>query len=52
VRGDIVKPNKCEKCKRTCKPQGHHEDYSKPFEVEWLCAKCHGKRHGRFSIGE
>ena len=24
---------------------GHHEDYSQPLEVVWLCAPCHGLRH-------
>ena len=27
------------------KSQGHHEDYAKPFEVQWLCAKHHAARH-------
>lgn len=27
------------------KVQGHHEDYSKPLEVIWLCPKHHGERH-------
>lgn len=24
--------------------QAHHEDYSKPLEVEWLCRTCHNER--------
>jgi len=24
---------------------GHHEDYSKPFEVAWLCRLHHAERH-------
>ena len=34
----------CEAC-GSQKTQGHHEDYSKPLEVVWLCAKHHGQRH-------
>ncbi len=25
----------------------HHEDYSKPLEVVWLCPRHHGERHQR-----
>jgi hypothetical protein len=25
----------------------HHEDYSKPFEIIWLCRSCHMKLHAR-----
>jgi hypothetical protein len=39
--GKIIRPNQCEKCKKSCKPHGHHEDYSKPYEVLWVCEKCH-----------
>ena len=27
------------------KSHGHHPDYSKPFEVVWLCPKHHGEQH-------
>ena len=25
--------------------QGHHEDYSRPLEVIWLCCSCHKRLH-------
>jgi len=46
--GKMVKPNICECCgKQTESPNldGHHEDYSKPLEVNWLCRQCHLERH-------
>lgn len=38
VRGD------CEQC-GTPKAHAHHEDYSKPLDVRWLCALCHSAVH-------
>ena len=46
--GKIEKPNKCEKCNKVTekrKIDGHHEDYTKPFEVKWLCKQCHNQVH-------
>lgn len=42
--GKIVPPATCEKC-GAGNPEGHHEDYSKPFDVKWLCRPCHGLEH-------
>jgi hypothetical protein len=53
-RGRLVKPTSCEDCGNAAPKRalhGHHEDYSKPLEVEWLCTTCHGKRH-RVEVAE
>ncbi|RLC75607.1 MAG: hypothetical protein DRJ03_30005 [Chloroflexi bacterium] len=44
VRDGILKKEPCADCGSE-KVHAHHEDCSKPLEVEWLCAKCHRKRH-------
>lgn len=44
----------CEKCRSKEWVEGHHEDYTKPLEVIWLCRPCHRKRHvemGTYRIG-
>lgn len=43
--GVLIRPNKCEKCGKECKPHGHHTDYSKPIDVIWLCHSCHKLEH-------
>jgi hypothetical protein len=32
--------------------QAHHEDYSKPLEIVWLCNNHHHARHARYSGGK
>ena len=38
----------CEFCSVEVGLVGHHEDYSKPLEVIWLCGDCHRKVHRRY----
>ena|SRR3990167_4473149 len=59
MSGELKKPDKCQQCSSTKPIQAHHEDYSKPLEVLWMCVSCHSKRHGvcvgvkkKFAIGE
>lgn len=51
--GFLVRPKQCPACKiddprgidgRTL-IQAHHNDYSKPLEVQWLCVHCHAAMH-------
>lgn len=42
-RGVLIK-KPCVDC-GSIESQKHHEDYSKPLEVIWLCRPCHLKRH-------
>ena len=44
-KGLIKRPKRCSNCPNTGRIEGHHEDYSKPFEVDWLCVSCHQLLH-------
>lgn len=35
----------CEECGTTEQVQAHHEDYSKPLDVRWLCKTHHTEVH-------
>ena len=43
--GRIRRPNRCESCDSYGQVHAHHDNYSKPDEVEWLCVLCHRSRH-------
>jgi hypothetical protein len=43
--GRIKAPQACSRCLTVGRVEAHHEDYSKPFDVVWLCTSCHGLRH-------
>jgi hypothetical protein len=45
IRSGKVIKMPCEVCGRSEKIHGHHEDYTKPLEVKWLCPKHHKDAH-------
>lgn len=40
-KGDVQRRTACEDCGRTGRIAAHHDDYSKPLDVRWLCGFCH-----------
>jgi hypothetical protein len=45
VLNGSIKPLPCEVCGSSQKVHGHHEDYNRPLDVNWLCQKHHHLRH-------
>jgi hypothetical protein len=46
-KGLLIKGTKCQRCGMdNCVICAHHQDYSKPLDVDWVCHKCHSIIHG------
>jgi excisionase family DNA binding protein len=43
--GELSRGGACSKCGAVKDIQGHHEDYSRPLDVVWLCRRCHSQKH-------
>lgn len=41
----IFKPSKCTKCENAERIEAHHEDYSRPLDIIWVCYQCHRQIH-------
>ena len=48
IKTGLIVRKPCEVCGAIA--QAHHDDYSKPLEVRWLCAKHHSRHH--WKLGE
>jgi hypothetical protein len=47
--GRMKRATHCEKCGkaggRGTPIHAHHDDYTKPLDVRWLCGSCHKRHH-------
>lgn len=43
--GFLTRPNECSQCARETRVFAHHDDYSEPLKVRWLCGSCHKLFH-------
>ncbi len=49
--GKIAKPDECSICGATGNMQAHHDDYSKVFDVVWVCQDCHVELDAQREVG-
>lgn len=50
--GRLLRSPECEVCAVSCDTHGHHEDYSKPLDVIWVCTACHALIHAYWRAQE
>jgi hypothetical protein len=43
--GKLLPVKNCSECNSTNKIEGHHDDYTKPLNIKWLCELCHKEWH-------
>lgn len=43
--GRMPRPKACEGCSEETILHAHHDDYSLPYDVRWLCPACHKQWH-------
>ena len=48
----LEKRSSCEKCGKSKNIHAHHDDYTKPLDVRWLCPPCHFKWHKKNGSGK
>lgn len=45
IKQGRIKRLSCEKCGSSINVEAHHDDYTKPLEVIWLCREHHAEHH-------
>lgn len=48
LRDGKIQREPCAICAATDDIHAHHKDYAMPFDVIWLCARCHLRLHALF----
>ena len=43
--GLVEIPDECEQCGSKTRLVAHHRDYTCPYDVDFICHKCHGVAH-------
>ena len=43
--GRLIRPTICSECGNGPPIEGHHHNYNKPLDVNWLCRPCHRNKH-------
>jgi len=51
IRDGRLNRGPCEVCGSRESVEGHHEDYSKPLDVRWLCREHHKALHAFKRVG-
>lgn len=49
IRSGVLIRQPCQQCGGIERIHAHHDDYTKPLDVIWLCQPCHLKHHHRLS---
>lgn len=45
IRNGMLIKQPCEVCGTTENIEAHHDDYTKPYDIRWLCRKHHNEHH-------